>query len=392
MKSILTSVLYPAWRLGRNPQSKFICISYGEPLAHDLSSRARTVMQSERYQKIFPDTVLEKEAVGYLRTTKGGARYTTAVGGDITGFGADEIIIDDPMEPDGALSETAKQKLRDWMNSSVLTRFDNPNLGKLILVMHRLAPDDLSATFEATADVVLKLPLVAEESEIHNHPDGRPLFHRNPGDPLNPDRLGKDKIEELKASLAPHVFAAQYQQRPTIGGSGMLSIESWPRYERDATRRYQFTMHSWDIAATTNGNASVCTKWGLRIDEDERGKVYLLDVIKLRSQLPEVRQAIKAENRRDKPALIIIDERGVGLGVYQEMWREGHRNILGGGRTSEPVERTGEPGKRPNLSKIDRFGRSVIQIDAGRVSYSYPRTMVGEFSLRSGGFPQYRRR
>ena len=37
MKSILTSVLYPAWRLGRDPTKKFICISYSDDLAHDLS-------------------------------------------------------------------------------------------------------------------------------------------------------------------------------------------------------------------------------------------------------------------------------------------------------------------------------------------------------------------
>jgi hypothetical protein len=44
----------------------------------------------------------------------GGYRYATAVGSDITGFGADEIIIDDPVQPEDALSERVKQQLRDW--------------------------------------------------------------------------------------------------------------------------------------------------------------------------------------------------------------------------------------------------------------------------------------
>ena len=43
---------------------------------------------------------------------------------------------------------------------------------------------------------------------------------RQPGEPLNPNRLGVAEIEALKARIAPHVFASQYQQRPATGGTG----------------------------------------------------------------------------------------------------------------------------------------------------------------------------
>lgn len=165
MKSALASILYPAWRLGCDPTVKFICISYGDDLAHDLSAQTRKVMRSPLYKVIFPGTILDKSAVDHIRTTMGGYRYATAVGSDITGFGADEIIIDDPVQPEDALSERVKQQLRDWVNSSVYTRFNDPSQGAMVLVMHRLAPDDLSGTMEPSADFVLKLPLIAEEPD-----------------------------------------------------------------------------------------------------------------------------------------------------------------------------------------------------------------------------------
>jgi hypothetical protein len=56
MKSILTSVLYPAWRLGRDPTKKFICISYSDDLAHDLSALTRKVMRSPLYRLVFPQS------------------------------------------------------------------------------------------------------------------------------------------------------------------------------------------------------------------------------------------------------------------------------------------------------------------------------------------------
>ena len=95
-------------------------------------------MRSPRYKLLFPGTVLDKSAVDHIRTTMGGYRYATAVGSDITGFGADEIIIDDPVQPEDALSERVKQQLRDWVNSSVYTRFNDPSQGAMVLVMHRL--------------------------------------------------------------------------------------------------------------------------------------------------------------------------------------------------------------------------------------------------------------
>ena len=82
MKSALVSILYPAWRLGRDPTAKFICISYGDDLAHELSSQTRKIMRSELYRRIFPKTILDKEAAGHIRTSKGGYRYATAVGSD----------------------------------------------------------------------------------------------------------------------------------------------------------------------------------------------------------------------------------------------------------------------------------------------------------------------
>ncbi len=386
MKSILTSVLYPAWRLGRDPTTKFICISYSDDLAHDLSSLTRTVMRSALYRTIFPNVRLDKSAVDYIRTPQGGYRYATAVGSHVTGFGADEIIIDDPIQPEDATSEIAKRNFRSWLASSVLTRFNDPNRGALILVMHRLAPDDPAADMESTADRIVRLPLVAEQREKITW-NGRVIFERNPGDPLNPGILDLESIDKIKGSIPPHVFASQYQQRPTIGGSGMLSIDKWRRYDPAKPPKFELLIHSWDIGATTTGNASVCTTWGLARNEEGRDAVYLVNVQRVRLELPEVLAAIKAANLRDKPSLIIVDERGVGLGVYQQLRRDGFRHVEGSTATSDVLEREGQPGAKPSVSKIDRFGRAALQIGDGRVLIPTHAPYLDPFLNEIAGFP-----
>jgi hypothetical protein len=387
MKSMLVSVLYPAWRLGRNPSAKFICISYGDDLAHDHSAATRKVMLSPLYRKMFPQTVLDKKSADYVRTTKGGFRYATAVGSDITGFGADEIIIDDPLQPDEATSERAKERVRTWVQSSVLTRFNNPSRGALMLVMHRIAPDDLSATMEASGDdFVLRLPLIAEKPE-HFTREGKTLMERQPGEVLNPGRLSAAGADELKATLPRHVFASQYQQRPTAGGSGMLSIERFRRYDFQHPPEFELSIHSWDIGATISGNASVCTKWGLIHEPDFGDVLYLTDVLRLRRELPEVRAAVKAEDRRDRPALIVLDQRGVGMGLYQELCREGYQHINYCTATSEPLDRDGNLGSRPNLSKVEQFGRAVLAIDDERVVIPDDAPWLEAFLYEVASFP-----
>jgi hypothetical protein len=124
MKSMLISIMYVAWRLGVDPTLKFVCISYGDDLAHKHSASTRKLMQSPEYRAIFPGTVLDKKAEHWLKTTKDGYRYATAVGSDITGFRPTEIIVDDPIEPEEGSSELAKKRsVRGYqLRSSLVSR------------------------------------------------------------------------------------------------------------------------------------------------------------------------------------------------------------------------------------------------------------------------------
>jgi phage terminase large subunit-like protein len=365
MKSALASILYPAWRLGCDPTVKFICISYGDDLAHDLSAQTRKIMRSPLYKHIFPLTVLDKTAMDYIRTTKGGYRYATAVGSDITGFGADEIIIDDPVQPEDALSERVKQQLRDWINSSVYTRLNDPSKGALVLVMHRLAPDDLAGTIEPSADFVLKLPLIAETAENYTY-QGRTVMRREPGEPLNPARVSVSEIERLKVRIAPHVFASQYQQRPEAGGTGYCSIERLARYGEAPP--FELIVHSWDIASTKGGGDwTVCAKFGLAKDSDGRDILYLTGVVRMQVELPDVREAIIAHDSLDKPAIIVMDGNGVGRGPYQDLWAREFRHLLPGESMT---------GSASDNLKIRRFSEGLFSLYDGLVRL--PNAMPGQ--------------
>ena len=111
LKSICFSVALPAYILGHNPSARMICVSYAQLLAAKMSRDFRKVINSAWYKRVFPNTVVLKDTEDEIETTMGGGRFATSVGGVMTGFGADYIILDDPMKPEEAWSETSRERV-----------------------------------------------------------------------------------------------------------------------------------------------------------------------------------------------------------------------------------------------------------------------------------------
>jgi hypothetical protein len=145
LKSHAATVAFSAWLLGHEPTSQIICASYGQDLADKHARDCRTLMSSAFYLGLFPRTVLspEKLSVNDFMTTAQGFRMATSVGGVLTGRGADIIILDDPMKPEDALSETRRRASNDWYFNTLLSRLNSKENGVIIIVMQRLHEEDL---------------------------------------------------------------------------------------------------------------------------------------------------------------------------------------------------------------------------------------------------------
>ena len=96
-KSEFASSLLPAWMIGRSPKLKIIQTTHTGELAVRFGRKAKNLIDSEEYQKIFKTRLQEdSKAAGRWETAQGGEYFAAGVGGAITGRGADLLIIDDP--------------------------------------------------------------------------------------------------------------------------------------------------------------------------------------------------------------------------------------------------------------------------------------------------------
>jgi hypothetical protein len=127
LKSIMASVGFPAFVLGLEPSRRIICVSYSGDLARKHSNDFRAVLESSWYQLAFPTTRigLYKNSEAEIELTDRGFRLATSVGGTLTGRGGDIIVIDDPLKPDDAFSETKRSAANQWFTNTLLSRLDD---------------------------------------------------------------------------------------------------------------------------------------------------------------------------------------------------------------------------------------------------------------------------
>src|SRR4029077_14536749 len=87
LKSLFGSVAFPAFVLGQRPSAKFICVSYSQDLANKHAGDFRKVAQSRWYKEAFQPGAPFKETEAEFQTAQGGFRFTTSIGGTLTGRG-----------------------------------------------------------------------------------------------------------------------------------------------------------------------------------------------------------------------------------------------------------------------------------------------------------------
>lgn len=67
-------------------------------------------------------------------TTRHGYRYSTSVGGTLTGRGGNFIIIDDPIKPEDAMSDAKRSTANDWFARTAYSRLDDKRNDVIILI------------------------------------------------------------------------------------------------------------------------------------------------------------------------------------------------------------------------------------------------------------------
>jgi len=325
LKSHLASIAFPAWLLGHNPSEQIICVSYGQDLADTLGGQCRTLMSSAFYRNLFRTRLaLRKQAVHDFFTTEQGFRMATFVGGVLTGRGADYLVIDDPLKPDEALSETQRNATNDWYKHTLLTRLNDKRTGRIIIIMQRLHEDDLVGHVLKLDDwEVLRFPAIAEQDETHEIRCFNKVrtITRRAGAALHPEREPLETLQKIKAAIGEGLFAGQYQQWPAPLEGGIVKRSWFKRYApHELPAKFEMVFQSWDTAnkAAEIHDYSVCTTWGVY-----QKHLFLLHVLRRRMEYPELKRTVLSHAQYHKAQRVLIEDNASGTQLLQDLKYEG---------------------------------------------------------------------
>ncbi len=359
-KSKIVSIIWIAWMLGQDPSLNFVCVSYSNELSGKLARDCLAIMQSHWYRRLFPKTIISsKRSAAYdFETTAGGGRLATSVTGTLTGRGGDIIVLDDVIKPEEANSETTRNAVNDWFQSTLASRLNDKSSGSILCVMQRLHQYDLPGMLlEGGGWDLLSLPAIAfEEQRI---PIGRGRIRlRQVGEILHPERESLGILEELKAAMGTYAFQAQYLQDPVPAVGNIFKAEWLQSYDIASASEPGEILQSWDTGIKTGqaNDWSVCITARLY-----RRKLYILDVWRGRLEFPALKQRAVELAQLHRPSALLIEDKASGQQLIQSLRSEDHPSV------PMPIARTPDTDKETRaigVSAMVEAGQLILPKDA----------------------------
>jgi predicted phage terminase large subunit-like protein len=348
-KSQMGSYLFPAYLMGKKPDSKLIVGSHTAELAQRFGRMIRNLVADERYKELFPDFLLsaDSKAAGRWDTSHGGEAFFIGKGGAMTGRGGNVVILDDILDEQDALSNTAMENTWEWYQSGPRQRLQ-PN-GAIIVINTRWKTDDLSGRL-----LKLQGAIKSDKWEVLEFPAILPS-----GGPLWPEYWKLEELEAVKHTIGLQKWNAQWQQTPTADEGAILKREWWQRWKPEEPPLVEYIIQSYDTAYSKKETAdySVITTWGVFVPDIDSGpNIILLDVKKGRWDFPELKRIAREEYKTWNPDNVLIEAKATGITLQQELRRVGI-----------PVTMYSPGGRRAGQDKVSRANSIAPILESGMV-------------------------
>lgn len=384
--------------LALNPRSRFLYLSFSDSLVADVSSTARTIVKSKYYQDLWKigissDTDAKSSWKTDIEGFEGGHIYAASMGGQVTGRRAGRltddfnglIVIDDPLKPEDAFSDTKRKAVNRKLVNTVKSRkakSDTP----IILIMQRLHSDD-PTKFILDGNLGgkwrhINIPALIDDEFIKSLPPkiaelvprdaerddkGRQSYWAVKESLLSLLELEKGGSDKDGQTVSRYTFNSQYMQKPSKLGGGLIKSAYFGRYT--VLPKLKWLAIFADTAQKTkeHNDFSVLMCAG----EDYSGSLVVVDLLRGKWEAPELLTKAEAfikkhNDNANTPRLryVAIEDKASGTGLIQNLKKTSRISI-------KAVQR--------NTDKLTRFMDAHLYIEDGIVYLPLNASWVGEF-------------
>jgi len=381
-KSSLVTIALPAWAWIVEPSFKIISASYADVLSHYHAGKTRDIILSDWYQDLFGDLYrmrLDVNKKSEFANSAEGMRYAVGSGGSAIGRHADLVICDDPINPKKSASTVELDAINDWWDTSISTRLTDANISTKLLVMQRLATNDLAGhclkkgTYCHVCLPAELTPDVAPAELAANYVDGL----------LDPVRLNREALASFRTAMGTLGYVGQMLQSPVKTGGNMVKGAWFMEYtmsrlqDEATTEKLPLTWNYTIDGAYTDKDDNDAT--AIIAYAQFKHSLYVRDVAAVRLEMPELIKFIPEFAMRNgynpRASRIYIEPKASGLSVAQMLKRTTHLNVV----IDTP----------PKTDKVARVAECLPYIEAGRVHLLQGASFVKAFTDEVCAFPNY---
>ena len=209
LKSETASIRFALWAMLNNPHLAIILVSANQDLASAFSRKARDLLDHEYVKQNWTDKIApQNKSVETWALTNKSVFKAVGIGGQLTGFGGDILLLDDPLrDMKQANSLKIKDDQYEWFQSVAQTRV-SPG-GGIVVTLTRWAEDDIAGRLIKNFPddwQVIKFKAIADEDEEF----------RKKGEVLNSKRYTLNDMLKFKNDNSPQIWYSLYQQEPRV--------------------------------------------------------------------------------------------------------------------------------------------------------------------------------
>lgn len=314
-KTELAGINLIARGIGMNPRANFLYITASDELRSETSVRIRDIVSHPYFKQMY-GVELKKDQNGknLWRTSQGGGLKTATIFGQITGFGAGQmidtseledyirdfegcIVLDDINKTDDSEVQNANnEKVTRVIFNTIMSRKNSKDT-PIINIQQRAGMQDATAQFMDYYGVdnpkakFLVLPVIK---------DGKPLWEFM----MNMEAIEKQRTHHKTA----HMFQSQYMQEPQTKEGLLFAKEDLNYFNGDISEKGDPESISGYIDVADTGKDSHSIPIGYLID----GRIYIPDVLFTKLDHTKNVDLSAAILNEHNPEYVRVESNGVG--------------------------------------------------------------------------------
>ena len=340
MKSLMVNVFWPAWEWGAMgmPHLRYVSFSYSSGLTERDNTKFRMLIMSDKYKELWGDAFkIVKEGEIKITNDKTGSKFASSVKGIGTGERGDRVVIDDPHDVHKSESDIIRTDTVRWFRETITDRLNNLDDSAIIIIMQRVHQLDISGFILEAGWKYCHL-MVPMEFEVGREPYN-PLGWVDPrtedGDLAWPERFSPEAVARIEQEKGSWAYAAQYQQRPSPRGGGIIKREHWRPYTADDCGKFgvpwpkfpvmSYTVLSLDTAQTEKkvNDPSAGVVLGVCRDIWENRRLILMWAWAERLEFYDLIKKVEETCKKFKVDRVLIEDKTSGIPLAQELRRRG---------------------------------------------------------------------